>query len=657
MFKKWKRSLFGILLIQLFVKTFGGNLKINMKNDTHSDMERSAAVNRMLLNSHTINKENATTIIATNKDYDKKIISLSKESVQEKESLKPINDFFSQKIFRNRTSRHIYYRPQYFYIQNVVAGRSHCATNQGLLGICVSFDNCKQQKVYKRNNRQQWPSITPREPCRSFDMFAREFIGVCCTFFDINREHMSHKKGNIPSTVEGNDLNVQQFDLNNVFPSAPNDDSAEVVELPDNFSHSTESFNDSSDNEEENNLVYDPIREDDWRKAPFYGVAHYPWAPQFVAFADIPQQWPPPLPTHPPALANWPPPIPTHPPNHHYPTHPPSSAQTMPNKDLSTTVITSGMKPSTNPAITITTTTKRPSYPNFPGYPHYPTYRPLTTTAVTTTSRPSSTGSNSSTLPSLPLKCGIRNAISPDQERIVGGSNASPHEFPWIVVLFKSGTQFCGGSLITNNHVLTAAHCVARMNSWDVAALTAHLGDYNIRTDFEVQHITRRIKRLVRHKGFDYNTLHNDIAILSLDEPVRFSHEIRPICLPTSTSQQTRSYSGQLAIVAGWGSLRESGPQPAILQKVHVPIWTNTECAQKYGRAAPGGIISSMICAGQATKDSCSGDSGGPLIVNEAGHYVQVGIVSWGIGCGKGQYPGVYTRITSLLPWIYKNLK
>lgn len=76
--------------------------------------------------------------------------------------------------------------------------------------------------------------------------------------------------------------------------------------------------------------------------------------------------------------------------------------------------------------------------------------------------------------------------------------------------------------------------------------------------------------------------------------------------MPTSTSQESRSYSGHLAIVAGWGSLRENGPQPAILQKVHVPIWTNTECAQKYGRAAPGGIISSMICAGQATKDSCS---------------------------------------------------
>lgn len=87
---------------------------------------------------------------------------------------------------------------------------------------------------------------------------------------------------------------------------------------------------------------------------------------------------------------------------------------------------------------------------------------------------------------------------------------------------------------------------------------------------------------------------------------MQFTKEISPICLPTSPVQQSRSYSGHTATVAGWGSLRENGPQPAILQKVQIPIWTNAECAQKYGRAAPAGIIDSMICAGQAAKDSCS---------------------------------------------------
>lgn len=87
---------------------------------------------------------------------------------------------------------------------------------------------------------------------------------------------------------------------------------------------------------------------------------------------------------------------------------------------------------------------------------------------------------------------------------------------------------------------------------------------------------------------------------------MKFTKEIQPICLPTSPAQQRSTYSGQLATVAGWGSLRENGPQPSILQKVQIPIWNNAECASKYGRAAPAGIIESMVCAGQAAKDSCS---------------------------------------------------
>lgn len=141
------------------------------------------------------------------------------------------------------------------------------------------------------------------------------------------------------------------------------------------------------------------------------------------------------------------------------------------------------------------------------------------------------------------------------------------------------------------------------MTSWDVARLTVRLGDHNIKSDTEVKHVERRIKRVVRHKGFDSRTLYNDVAVLTMDSPVSFSHSVRPICLPSSSS---KLYSGNTATVIGWGSLRENGPQPAILQEVSIPIWTNTECRRKYGAAAPGGIVESMLCAGQAAKDSCS---------------------------------------------------
>lgn len=92
------------------------------------------------------------------------------------------------------------------------------------------------------------------------------------------------------------------------------------------------------------------------------------------------------------------------------------------------------------------------------------------------------------------------------------------------------------------------------MESWDVARLTVRLGDYNIRTNNEVRHVERRVKRVVRHRGFDHRTLYNDVAILTLNQPVEFSEQIRPICLPSGS----QLYSGRNATVIGWGSLRES---------------------------------------------------------------------------------------------------
>lgn len=155
------------------------------------------------------------------------------------------------------------------------------------------------------------------------------------------------------------------------------------------------------------------------------------------------------------------------------------------------------------------------------------------------------------------------------------------------------------------------------MSSWDVARLTVRLGDHNIRVNSEVKHVERKVKRVVRHRGklfsrrimflyieyripiyrfinkknsksssllsgFDSRTLYNDIAILTLDQKVPFSKGIKPVCLPAPGSRQ---FSGLTATVVGWGSLRENGPQPSVLQEVTLPIWTNSECKQKYGPA------------------------------------------------------------------------
>jgi len=236
------------------------------------------------------------------------------------------------------------------------------------------------------------------------------------------------------------------------------------------------------------------------------------------------------------------------------------------------------------------------------------------------------------------------------QPYIVNGVEAIPHEFPFMAALMNRNRQFCGGSLIDQNHILTAAHCVAHMSKYDVQNLRVRLGDHNIRDGVnDGITVEKRVKRVIRHKGFSSSTLWNDVAILTMEDDVQFTTNIQPICL----AQGANKYVNSHVTVAGWGTLSEAGSQPANMMKVDVKVWTNDMCDSSYGSSAPGGITSHMLCASDYQKDSCSGDSGGPLFdCPYNGPCEQIGIVSWGIGCAKQQYPGVYTRVTEMMPWI-----
>jgi len=185
---------------------------------------------------------------------------------------------------------------------------------------------------------------------------------------------------------------------------------------------------------------------------------------------------------------------------------------------------------------------------------------------------------------------------------IVNGYEAIKHEFPFMAALMNRQRQFCGGSLIDDNHILTAAHCVAHMSKYDVQNLRVRLGDHNIKTDSEANHVEKRVKRVIRHKGFSSSTLWNDVAILTLEDDVSYNSNIQPICL----AQGSRKYVGNTVTVAGWGTLREGGSQPASLMKVDVKVWQNSDCKTSYGSSAPGGITSHMLCASEEDKDSCS---------------------------------------------------
>jgi secreted trypsin-like serine protease len=238
------------------------------------------------------------------------------------------------------------------------------------------------------------------------------------------------------------------------------------------------------------------------------------------------------------------------------------------------------------------------------------------------------------------------------QPEIIGGHQADPGEYPFQVAILKRNVpdrfqaQFCGGTLIANNRVLTAAHCVVDRQANRLAVLagthTLAPGGGGMRVNVTAKHV---------HPGYNPNTSGNDIAILDLATPVPY--ETIPVVQP---GQYGRWDPGSIATVTGWGDRdrRDAFVNfPYNLYEVDVPILSTAQCRRAYGA---GFIATKMLCAGDLSnggEDSCQGDSGGPLFVPD-GHsgWIQVGIVSFGIGCGRRDFPGVYTRVLTYRTFI-----
>uniref|UniRef100_A0A668UX66 Peptidase S1 domain-containing protein n=1 Tax=Oreochromis aureus TaxID=47969 RepID=A0A668UX66_OREAU len=227
--------------------------------------------------------------------------------------------------------------------------------------------------------------------------------------------------------------------------------------------------------------------------------------------------------------------------------------------------------------------------------------------------------------------------------RIVGGQVAPVGSWPWQVSLQTSGFHFCGGSLINSQWVLTAAHCFQTT----VNGLTVNLGRQSLEGS-NPNAVSRTVTKIINHPNYNSVTNNNDICLLQLSSPVNFTSYISPVCLAASDST---FYSGVNSWVTGWGTIGISLPSPQNLMEVEVPVVGNRKCNCNYG---VGEITDNMICAGLSAggKDSCQGDSGGPMVSKQNGRWIQAGVVSFGNGCARPNFPGVYARVSQYQTWI-----
>ena len=201
--------------------------------------------------------------------------------------------------------------------------------------------------------------------------------------------------------------------------------------------------------------------------------------------------------------------------------------------------------------------------------------------------------------------CGSRHGLK-RLGYIVNGVEATVNEYPFMAALLNKRKQFCGGSVIDEIHILTAAHCVAHMSKYDVQNLRVVLGDHNLKVSGETQRqvFTHSVRRVIRHKRFDNVKLYNDVAVLTLDKPITFTPSVQSICL--DLDKRNKRVNEEVE-VAGWGTTSSGASSSSdVLRKVDVRVWDNARCDSSYGSKAPGGIKNTMICANKRTKDSCA---------------------------------------------------
>ncbi|CAF4836816.1 unnamed protein product [Pieris macdunnoughi] len=246
----------------------------------------------------------------------------------------------------------------------------------------------------------------------------------------------------------------------------------------------------------------------------------------------------------------------------------------------------------------------------------------------------------------------VSEAIDGDS-RIIGGQDATPGMAKYQVsIRVQKGNQDlhnCGGSIINQQYVLTAAHCIV---GWRPNVMSIVVGSHQIKSGGQ----RYKIKKLMPHEQFSKVTAKNDVGVIQVEGSIQYNNNVQPIGL---SNRQVPV--GTTCLLTGWGLVnKEKNIVPNNLQMLFFRTISNSDCTRQLSRTnnkpfMP--IDNGQICAGHPDhQGTCQGDSGGPLVIKEGNNFVQIGIVSWGIPCGH-KYPDVYASVPGNYNWIQSKIK
>ncbi|XP_035769772.1 ovochymase-2 isoform X2 [Neolamprologus brichardi] len=274
-------------------------------------------------------------------------------------------------------------------------------------------------------------------------------------------------------------------------------------------------------------------------------------------------------------------------------------------------------------------------------------------------------------------KCGISQVWNPTVSslRVVGGTEAMYGSHPWLVSLQNRGSHFCGGSILSDCWIMTAAHCFTSLSKEFLSGVRVLVGEFDQRVHDEEEQVFLVKSVSVHEKYNPALPMNYDIALIELNQRIQMGARVQPICLPLPNDNILPQTA---CMTAGWGRIKERGRLPMVLREVHLDLVDRAKCKyvlqtlnQRLVRPQPSMTV---LCAGPETggRDACQGDSGGPLVCpagSEGHRWVALGVTSWGKGCGrswgnnssrppsKRGSPGIFTDVRLLLPWIKRKLR